>query len=168
MGSIMNIHSIGTLQGLQNAVRPAGEGKSAPSSGTPTKVALPDSKTLSETSTALEEQSTEASSPVYDRQEDPESDPTVVHYPPFFPIATYQRPDLITKAGRMDDTLQDSSQDEGIPSTASDNNILKDKTCGTERSKANGEIFAFHDQSAGKEQLSLSAKQPGSILDIEV
>ncbi|WP_139198361.1 hypothetical protein [Syntrophus gentianae] len=163
----MNIHSIGTLQGLQNAVRPAGEGKSAPSSGTPTKAALLDSKTLPETSATLEEQSSEASSPVYDGQEDPESDPTVVHYPPFFPIATYQRLDLITKAGGMDNTLQDSSQGKGVPSTDS-GNVLKDKTTGTERSTANGEIFAFHDQSIGREQPSLNGKQPGSILDIEV
>ncbi|OPY91265.1 MAG: hypothetical protein A4E72_00203 [Syntrophus sp. PtaU1.Bin208] len=167
MGSIMNIHSIGTLQGLQNAVRPAGEGKSAPSSGTPTKVALLDSKTLPETSTALQEQSTEASSPVYARQEDPKSDPTVVHYPPFFPIATYQRPDLITKAGGVGETIQNSSQDEGIPSTASDN-ILQDKTTSAEISKANGEIFAFHGQTTRKEQPFIRAKQPGSILDIEV
>jgi len=163
----MNIHSIYTLQGLQNAIRPAGEEKSAPSRGTLPKVAPLNSDTFPENSAIPVEQSPEVSTLTNNREKDLESDPTVVHYPPFFPIATYQRLDLITKTKEMEDTLQDSLQDESIGSRISDN-FSKDKVTDTEISTASGEIFAFRDQLTGSEQLSLDKRQPGSILDIEV
>jgi hypothetical protein len=167
MGSMMNIHSIHTLQGLQNAVRPAGEVKPAPSSGPLPKVASLDSDTSPEESVTPLGQSAETSALISSGQRDLESDPTVVRYPPFFPIATYQRLDLIEKTKGMEDKLQESSPGESIPSTSSDN-FLKSNGTETETSTANGEIFAFSDQSTGRAKTSLDEKQPGSILNIEV
>jgi len=164
---MMNIHSIHTLQGLQNAVRPAGEEKSVSSRGVLPKVAPLDSGTLPETSAISENQSSGAGALLNNQQGDLESDPTVVRYPPFFPIATYQRLDLIEKTKGMEDKLQESSPEESIPSTNSDNSLKSNET-DTETSTANGEIFAFSDQSTGSAKTSLDERQPGSILNIEV
>lgn len=164
---MMNIHSIHTLQGLQNAVRPAGEEKSVSSRGTLSKVAPLNSDTLPEESVTPLEQSAETSAFINSGQKDLESDPTVVRYPPFFPIATYQRLDLIEKTKGMEDKLQESSPGASIPSASSDNSLKSNET-DTETSTANGEIFAFSDQSTESSKTSLDERQPGSILNIEV
>jgi len=168
MGSMMNIHSVHKLQGLQNVVSPVGEEKPGFSRGTPSRDAPRVGKRFPNEPAAFGRRPQEAS-PLDNslRKEDLESDPTVVHYPPFFPIATYQRLDLIKKAGGMEEAVQEPSQGKSTSSTAPDN-ISREKTTASELSGANGEIFAFHDQSTGRGQPSLKGKQPGSILDIEV
>jgi len=155
------------LQGLQNAINHTSEDNSAESKVQVSPVTTVNSGTLSGKSETTRGQSLGITASINNLQKDLESDPNIVLYPPFFPIATYQRLDLITKTKEMEDTLQDSLQDESIGSRISDN-FSKDKVTDTEISTASGEIFAFRDQLTGSEQLSLDKRQPGSILDIEV
>jgi len=167
MGNIMNIFNIDTRQGLQNAIHPASEDNSATSKRPVSIVTTVNRGTLSGKSEATLGQSLGITTSINNLQKDLESDPNIVLYPPFFPIATYQRLDLIEKIGGIEEEIQQSSLDESLKSAFSSNN-LKVGATDTEISAAIDRLFALRDQLTGSGSASADKIKPGSILSIEV
>lgn len=162
----MNIHSIYNLQGLWNVISPAVENNSsAASRESPSTVALTNRGASSEKPEADLGVSLKVTVMINNLQSDLESDPNVVLYPPFFPIAKYQRMELIEKVRVIGEEIQRSSLVEGSKSMFSVNS-LKDSATDAEISEAIGELFAIRDQLAGNEPAPDEIK-PGSILSIE-
>ena len=116
----MNVNNINPYQGLQNAFRPGGGNEGA---GDNLEVASVSSG---------------------------QSNPAVVYDPPFFPIATYQRQDLIRKVSiRGEVEFKQSGADQGLQNTLIDN---KSQSNATEKVRA-----------AMAENI-----QPGAILTVKI
>jgi len=163
----MNIHNINTLQEQQNAVFSAGDGNAAASRGPLSKMTPINSGPLSGKLETSRGEFHKVTALINNLQKDLESDPNVVLYPPFFPIASYQRLDLIKKIGGIEEKIHRSSLDESLKSAFS-SNALKDSATDTEISEAIGKLFAFRDQWMESSQASPAEIQPGSILSVEV
>jgi hypothetical protein len=163
----MNIHNIHTLQGQQNMIHSSSEVNVATSNGILSMVTPSNSGTLSgKPETSLGE-SHKVTTLINNLQKDLESDLNVVLDPPFFPIASYQRLDLIEKIRGLGEEIQRSSLDEGLKSTIS-GNFLKDSATDEEISAAVGKLFAIRDHLTEGVQASPEDINPGSILSIEV
>jgi len=163
----MNIHNINTLQEQQNAVFSAGDGNAAASRGPLSKMTPINSGPLSGKLETSRGEFHKVTALINNLQKDLEADPNVVSYPPFFPIATYQRLNLIEKIRRIEETIEHSSLDNSLKSTISEN-FLKNRATDTEISEAIGKLFAFRDELMESGQASPAEMQPGSILSIEV
>ncbi len=164
----MNIHSIYNLQGLWKVISPVGEdNSSAASRESLSTVALTNRGASSEKPEAGLGQSLKLTTMINNLQSDLESDPNVVLYPPFFPIATYQRMELIEKVRVIGEEIQRSSLDESFKSNFSVSS-LKDNATDAEISEAIGKLFAVRDRVAGSEPAFSDEIKPGSILSIEV
>ena len=94
----MNVNNINPYQGLQNAFRPGGGNEGA---GDNLEVASVSSG---------------------------QSNPAVVYDPPFFPIATYQRQDLIKKVSIGESEYKRSGADQGFQNMNLDNKSKSDAT----------------------------------------
>jgi len=163
----MNIHTIHTLQEQQNAVFSAGEDNAAASRGPLSTMTPINSGPLSGKPETSRGEFHKVTTLINNLQKDLEADPNVVSYPPFFPIATYQRLNLIEKIRRIEETIEHSSLDNSLKSTISEN-FLKNRATDTEISEAIGKLFAFRDELMESGQASPAEMQPGSILSIEV
>ena len=105
----MNILNIHIYQGLQNAVRPAGGNNSVAVSRPLSAGIASNSVSLSGASETTLGQSPGIIAQINNLQSHVDSDPNIVRDPPFFPIATYQRADLIKRIKVTEEAAQRSS-----------------------------------------------------------
>lgn len=162
----MNIQNIHPLPGQTSVVHTAAEGNAALSSGAASHAAPIPSAVLSGKQETSLGDSDKITALINNLHRDLESDPSVVLYPPFFPIATYQRLNLIEKVRGIEETIMQSSRDESLKSTIS-GNILEDRATDGEIAAAVGRLFALRDQWLETGQASPAELQPGSILSTE-
>ncbi len=162
----MNIQSIHPLPGQLSAVHTTAEGNAARSDGTASAAAPIHSTALSGKQETSPGDSEKITALFNNLQRDLESDLSVVLYPPFFPIATYQRLNLIEKVRGIEEAIVQASLDENLKSTIS-GNFLKDHATDGEISAVMGKLFALRDQWLATGQASPAELQPGSILSTE-
>ncbi|MBN1548832.1 MAG: hypothetical protein JW902_19430, partial [Syntrophaceae bacterium] len=92
----------------------------------------------------------------------------IVRDPPFFPIATYQRVDLIRRIRIVEEEVQRSSLDGNLKSAASAKQVQAEAT-DTELAAALDKLFDLRDRltrSGGP--ASLAEIEPGLILAVEI
>jgi len=162
MGDTMNIHIISTIQCPQRAANHAREGNVTP--GESLSAVAPGNCGVKPDSALAE--SVRVASLIGDLQRDLEADPTVVFDPPFFPIATYQRLELIQKVRNTEEEVDNSSLNQGMKEAISGSH-LRDEATDREISAALGGLFAFRDRLTERGPASLEEMQPGSILEIK-
>lgn len=90
----------------------------------------------------------------------------VVHDPPFFPIAKYQRIDLILKIGGIQEAIEKSSLTQDVKQTVSNLNVKKNAT-DKELSAAIGGLFALRDNLINSSNIPVKNTKPGSILTMK-
>jgi hypothetical protein len=159
----MMINMIHPYQGHQNAVRPGGSNATSVES----KPVVSDSR--SETPLLSEMDAPEAlmlgiKERVNALQE--KLDLNLVQYPPFFPIATYQRMDLIGEIRNIQVDIEKSSLSSGIKQSISGNK-LKDDATDDQIADVLDKVLALRDTLKQKLTVSLKDIQPGVILKLE-
>ncbi len=91
----------------------------------------------------------------------------VVHYPPFFPIATYQRLDLIKKIKGLEEEMEKSSLSDNLKKTLS-NKKLPDNASDNDISDSLEKLHELRDKLIAERPESSGKSHPGSIVDIKV
>jgi len=162
----MNIQNIHPLPGQLSAVHATAEGNAALPRRTVSMSMPIQSAALSGKQETSPGDSDKVTALINNLQRDLESDPSVVLYPPFFPIATYQRLNLIEKVRGIEEAIVQASLDESQTSAISAN-FLKNHATDGEISAALGKLFALRDQWLETGQASPAELQPGSILSTE-
>jgi hypothetical protein len=164
----MNIPNIHIYQGLQNTVRPAGENNAA-TTNRPLSVGITNnSGSLSGVPKATGNQLLGITALINNLQTHVESNLNIVRDPPFFPIATYQRADLIKRIRIIEEEVQRSSLDNGLRPEFTPSE-LKAQASDKEISAALDKLFALRNRLTGNEPLpSAENAEPGSILAVEI
>jgi hypothetical protein len=91
----------------------------------------------------------------------------VVHFPPFFPIATYQRVDLVLQINQIQDQIRQSSLASDIKQVIPADDLNKDAT-DQELGAAIGRLFDVRDTLTKDSNLSTKNAEPGAILTTKV
>lgn len=163
----MNIQNIHIFQGLQNAVRPAGESSSAHLNRSLSVGTTINSGSLSGEPKIKQGYSTGIIAQIDNLQKHVESDLNIVRDPPFFPIATYQRADLVKRVRVIEEAVQRLGLEKDMK-TALSAEKLKDQATDREIAGALDKLFAFRDRQK-KSGPSLPAEiKPGSLLAVEI
>jgi len=164
----MNIHNIHIYpEGLQNSVRPAGEDNAVTPNKTLSVGMMP-----SPGSMPGETETTPGPLPgiiaqIDNLQQHVESDLNIVRDPPFFPIATYQRADLIKRVRIIEEEVQRLSLDKE-PGSKPSVNQLNDEATDSELSAALDRLFSFRDRIKSSRLESAAGIEPGSFLAVEI
>jgi hypothetical protein len=95
------------------------------------------------------------------------SDLNVVRDPPFFPIATYQRADLIKRVRIVEEEVQRSSLDASVKSAIS-TRPLKTEATDKGMDSARNRLSTLRDQFSSSKPASPDPIEPGSILAVEI
>ncbi len=159
----MNINNINPYQGLQNAIRPGGSntssvesrpllssGRSAPASGMKTETNNAQSLGITERVNTLQKQ--------WSLNE--------VQDPPFFPIATYQRMDLIGEIRSIQADVERSSLSQELKQAVS-GETLKDDATDQQIANVLDKVFTLRNTLNREVAVSKDNVQPGSILKLE-
>ena len=102
-------------------------------------------------------------------QQHVETNLNIVRDPPFFPIATYQRQDLIKRIRIVEEAVQRASLDKNFnPGFAAEGLSQRDLATDKEISSALDKLFALRDQLMNNPSASPAEIAPGSILAVEV
>jgi hypothetical protein len=159
----MNINNISPYQGLQNAIRPGGsntssvESKLVLSSGR----SVPAPRMKTETNNAQSLGITERLNTLQKKW-----NLTEVQDPPFFPIATYQRVDLIGEIRSIQADVERSSLRPEIKQAVSGKK-LKDDATDRQIADVLDKVFTLRDTLTRELAVSKDNIQPGSILKLE-
>jgi len=163
----MNIQNIHIFQGLQNAVRPAGENNSVHLNRSLSVGTTINSGSLSGEPEIKPGYSTGIIAQINNLQKHVESDLNIVRDPPFFPIATYQRADLVKRVRVIEEAVQQLGLEKDVKTTLSAKK-LKEQATDQEIATALDKLFAFRDRQK-KSGPSLPAEiKPGSLLAVEI
>jgi len=158
------INNISPYQGLQNAVRPGGssatsiENRLVLSSGRSNSVLLPEAEATDAQLLGI----TERVNSLQQR-----SDMNLVQDPPFFPIATYQRMDLIGEIRSIQVAIEHSSLNPELKQAVSGEK-LNDDANDQQIANALDKLLSLRDTLSRKLAVSKDNIQPGSILKLEV
>lgn len=163
----MNIQNIHIYQGLQNAVHPSGENNSATMNRPLPLEATSNSGSLSGGSEITLEPPSGVIAMINNLQQHVESNLNIVRDPPFFPIATYQRADLIKRVRIVEEEVQRSSLDVSVKSAITAR-PLKTGATDKEMATALDNLFALRDQLTASKPASPDQIEPGSILAVEI
>ncbi|HPJ97386.1 MAG TPA: hypothetical protein PK022_08740 [Syntrophales bacterium] len=163
----MNIQNIHIFQGLQNAVRPAGENNSVHLNRSLSVGTTINSGSLSGEPEIKPGYSTGIIAQINNLQKHVESDLNIVRDPPFFPIATYQRADLVKRVRVIEEAVQQLGLEKDVKTTLTAKK-LKEQATDQEIATALDKLFAFRDRQK-KSGPSLPAEiKPGSLLAVEI
>ncbi len=94
-------------------------------------------------------------------------DTILVSYPPFFPLGTYQRLDLIKQVQGLQDEVQKSSIDIDLKKSIAGSK-LSEHANDQQISAALTGLFGLRETLAGDKSAALEKTKPGAILDIKV
>jgi len=164
----MNIHNIHIYpEGPQNAVRSAGEDNAVTTN-------KPLSAGMTTTPGSMPGETETTSGPLLgiiaqidNLQKHVESDLNIVRDPPFFPIATYQRADLIKRVRIIEEEVQRLSPDKE-PASKPSVSQLNDGATDSELSAALDKLFSFRDSIKSSRPGSAAGIEPGSFLAVEI
>lgn len=94
-------------------------------------------------------------------------DMNVVHFPPFFPIARYQKIDLIMQIKGIQGDIAQSALPPELKQAVSTDKLKMDAT-DKEIGDAIGKLFAVRDTLTRGREVSVKNTQPGSILTMKM
>lgn len=157
----MNINNIQTGQILQNAIKSADRGDS------PQAKARTESSSVIVSSEARAPQPSEpaiAAGISFIKQQ---LDETLTSYPPFFPVGSYQRPDLIKGIQTLEEKIGKSVVDENIKKMFSGEK-LPDNASDAEISASLDKLFAVKDKLVDNTTAKDEPVKPGSFLSVKV
>jgi hypothetical protein len=160
----MNINAVQPNQGQQDAALFADKSNATFNNRTVPSFGMPRSSISSAESRTPQIQAQGITAFIDSIQE--QLDLILVHYPPFFPIGTYQRVDLIQKIKGIQEEVEGSSVDEGIKKTFS-GITLKDDATDEDISAALDKLFGLRDALMKDGSVSHDKVRPGSILNIK-
>lgn len=161
---MMITNNINPFQGLPNASRPSGsnatsvENRLVLSSGRSSAVLIPESEAYDAQLLGI----TERINSIEQRQ-----DLNLVQDPPFFPIATYQRMDLIGEIRSIQVEIERSSLSPELKQDISGEK-LKDEATDQQIANVLDKLLSLRDTLSQKLAVSKDNIQPGSILKLEV
>ncbi len=159
----MIVNNINPYQGMQNAIRPGGSNTSSAESrqvlSSPRSAPAPSMK--AETHNAQSLGITERVNTLQKQW-----NLTEVQDPPFFPIATYQRMDLISDIRNIQVDVERSSLSPEIKQAVSGEK-LKDDATDQQIANVLDKVFALRDSLTRELPVSKENVQPGSILKLE-
>jgi hypothetical protein len=161
----MNVNAVQPNQGLQNSALSADKSNAASLNKTGSCVGMPGVSTSSREGRTAQFQAHGITTYIDSIQE--HLDLILVHYPPFFPIGTYQRLDLIEKIRGIQEEVERSSIDESVKQTFS-SEILKDDATDKDIYVALDKLFGLRDTLMKDRSVSPHKAHPGSILNIKV
>ncbi|MBI5634136.1 MAG: hypothetical protein HZA15_11750 [Nitrospirae bacterium] len=160
----MNINDINMTQALQNAIRPSEK------SNAPVQTRSNIASSTSSAQFAGESPASQTSAKGLIVSIDfikQQLDNILVNYPPFFPLGTFQRLDLIKKVKGVEEQIAKSSVDDGLKKVFSGEKLSVDAT-DKDISVALDRLFQFRDTIAQDKAVAAEQVQPGTILDIKV
>ncbi|MBI5849285.1 MAG: hypothetical protein HZB31_15280 [Nitrospirae bacterium] len=160
----MNINDINITQAMQNAIRPAEK------SNVPVQARTNISPSAASAQFTGETQASQVPARGLVVSIDfikTQLDNILVNYPPFFPLGTFQRLDLIKKVKGVEEQIAKSSVDEGLKKVFSGEKLSVDAT-DKDISVALDRLFQFRDTIAQDKSVTAEQLQPGAILDIKV
>jgi hypothetical protein len=160
----MNINAVQPNQGQRDAALFADKSNATFNNRTVLSFGMPGSSISSAESRTPQVQAQGITSFIDSIQE--QLDLILVHYPPFFPIGTYQRLDLIQKIKGIQEEVERSSIDEGLKKTFSAA-ALKDDATDKDISLALDKLFGLRDSLLKDVSVSHDKALPGSILNIK-
>ena len=152
-------------QGLQNSALSADKNKDASINKTGPCLNMPGVSTSSREGRTPQVQAQGITAYIDSIQE--QLDLILVHYPPFFPIGTYQRLDLIEKIRGVQEEVERSSIDESVKQTFC-SQTLKDDATDEDINEALDKLFGLRDTLMKDRSVSPHKGHPGSILNIRV
>ena len=158
------INNINPYQGLQNAVRPSGssapsvENRLVLSSGRSNTVLIPESEAYDAQLLGITER-------VNNLQQ--RYDLNQIQDPPFFPIATYQRMDLVGEIRNIQGDIERSSLSPEIKQAVSGGK-LQDDANDAQIANVLDKVFTLRDTLNQELAVSKDNIKPGSILKLEV
>jgi hypothetical protein len=162
----MNISIINPFQGLQNAYRPSGGKASSVNSG---PVASSDQSIGGIFSGELEPVAGQSLGIIagISNLQGRLDDLNVVHDPPFFPIASYQRIDIIMKISGIQEEIGKSSLPPEVKQSISADKLKIDAT-DKELGGAISKLFAVRDTLTMGRKVSVKNTEPGTILTMKI
>jgi hypothetical protein len=162
----MNVNIINPFQGVQNAPALRGGKTSSANSG---PVTAPDQSIggiFSGEMDTIQGQSLGITASISNLQGQME-DLNVVHFPPFFPIAKYEKIDLVMKIRGIQEQIGQSSLPPEVKQSVSADKLKSDAT-DKEIGDAIGKLFAVRDTLTQGRKVSVKNSQPGSILTLKI
>ena len=161
----MYINSINPYQGLQNAIRPgdsnttSADNRMVLSAGRSNSVLLAEKESYNTQLLKISERITAVQRNL---------DLTLVYYPPFFPIASYQRMDLITEMKGIGEDISRADIDPAHKQAAAAVSTLGAESTDADIADALDKLVAVRDALVSQRAQSQQDVQPGSILALEV
>ena len=156
----MNINGIQTGQASQNVIKSS---ERSGSSGEPRTGSVSISGAAAGNSHQLSEAAVAACIDFLKNQ----LDTLLTSYPPFFPVGSYQRPDLIKGIQTLEEKIGKSAVDESIRKTFSGEKLPDDAT-DAEISVSVDRLFAVKEKLAQNKTAKSDSLEPGSFLDLKV
>ncbi len=163
---MMYINQINPYQGMQNAIRPGGSQASSDdnrmvlSAGRTSAVLIPEKESYDPQLLKITER-------VATLQRN--LDLTLVYYPPFFPIASYQRMDLITEMKGIGEDIAQSDVNPALKQgAAAAVSGLGVESTDEDIAGALDMLVAVRDTLVKERAASQTEVQPGSILTLEI
>ena len=166
---MMNILNIHAYPGMQNAARPAGE-NSAALSRSPGSSSDDIGSTRSPGDKGLIPWPSLSVTAQIDRlQQHVEGNLNIVRDPPFFPIATYQRADLVKRVRIIEEQVQRLGLEKSNIKVTFSAEPLKEKATDKDLAAALDKLFAVRDRLKSSEPPAPPKDiKPGAILAVEV
>jgi hypothetical protein len=161
----MSINMINPYQGMQNPYRPCGGKTANAGSGTVVSAGQSSGGISSGETDPVPGQSPGIAASIGNLRGSLEN-LNVVHDPPFFPIATYQRVDIILQINHIQAQIGRSSLAPEVKQAVSTVNLKKDAT-DKELGAAIGRLFAVHNTLTKGSKISVKNTNPGSILTLK-
>lgn len=158
------IDNINPYQGLQNAIRPGGfsatsvENRQVSSSGGSAVALQPEAESNDAMLLGLTERVNSLQKKL---------DLTLVQYPPFFPIATYQRMDLVDEVRSIQVDVERSSLSSALKQAISGRKLPDDAT-DAQIQDVLDKVLMLRDSLSRNLTVSKENVRPGSILKLEV
>ena len=162
----MYINQINPYQGMQNAIRPGGSQTSSDDNRMVLSAGRTSAVLLAEKD-SVDPQLLKITERVATLQRN--LDLTLVYYPPFFPIASYQRMDLITEMKGIGEDIAQSDLSPAMKQAAAAavSGLGVDST-DDDIAGALDSLIAVRDTLVNQRAASQTEVQPGSILALEI
>ncbi len=161
----MLINNINPYQGMQNAIRPGGSNTSSAdnrmvlSAGRTSTVLLAEKDSYDPQLLKISERITTLQRNL---------DLTLVHYPPFFPIATYQRADMIVEMKGIGEAIEQADINPALTQAAAVVAQLSSESNDADIAGALDKLLMVRDTLVRERAQSQKDVQPGSILELEI
>lgn len=161
----MMINQINPYQGMQNAIRPGGSQTSSDDNRMVLSAGRTNTVLLAEKE-SVDPQLLKITERIATLQRN--LDLTLVYFPPFFPIASYQRMDLITEMKAIGEDISQADINPMLKQATLAVQQLSSESTDADLSGALEKLTAVRDTLVSQRAASQTEVQPGSLLALEI